>query len=89
MVAAQNPPAQMNRLLALLDDWRLSSGEDAPSAHERWVKAIAVSTKATSPESTSIRGRISIVIVLGGAWPATSQSPANSLDRKGHILRIA
>jgi hypothetical protein len=64
MVTAQNPPAQMKRPLALVDDSRLSSGADAPSAHERWVKAIVVNTKAISPEISSMRGRMITVILL-------------------------
>jgi hypothetical protein len=63
-VTAHSPPAQRNRRFVLAADARFSPCEDAPSAHERWVKAMAVSTRAISPEITSMRGRMVIVILL-------------------------
>ena len=76
----------MNRPLALVDDSRLNSGEDAPSAHERWVKAIVVSTKAISPEMISMTGRMIIVILLEEGWPpreAATLMPLETLTPRG------
>jgi hypothetical protein len=57
MVSAQKPPAQMNRRFALLRACFCIAPEDAPSPKESSVKAIAVVSKATIPDTHSVISR--------------------------------